>query len=168
MATTETLSAWLRDAHAMESATVDNLDKQVERLEHYPELQGRLRQHREESRRHAEQVKHCLERLGADTSMIKDIGTRFMGKVQSYVAGATPDEVVKNCIASHAFEHFEVASYTSLIGAAEACGQPEVKQVCEEIRREDEAMADWLAQNLPNITQQYLHREASEQPTAKA
>lgn len=39
------LQAWLRDAHAMERATVDNLDRQLRRLRDYPELHGKLLEH---------------------------------------------------------------------------------------------------------------------------
>ena len=36
----------------------------------------------------------------------------------------TSDEVVKGGSASYAFEHFEIANYRALIGAADHLGEP--------------------------------------------
>ncbi len=43
----ETLLQWLRDAHAMESANVDHLQLQLKRIDSYPQLEQRIRQHLE-------------------------------------------------------------------------------------------------------------------------
>ena len=37
--------AWLRDAHAMEVGTLDDLERLARRVEHYPQLKARLEQH---------------------------------------------------------------------------------------------------------------------------
>jgi ferritin-like metal-binding protein YciE len=77
------------------------------------------------------------------------------------------DEVMKGSIASTAFEAMEVASYRILIATAEQVGDMETKRVCEQILREEEAMEDWLKQNLPTLTQHYLRREETPGATAK-
>jgi ferritin-like metal-binding protein YciE len=41
----QTLIAWLRDAHAMERASVDSLDRMADRLVRFPELAAGLREH---------------------------------------------------------------------------------------------------------------------------
>jgi ferritin-like metal-binding protein YciE len=41
----ETLLTWLRDAHAMEVGTLDNLRRLVGRMESYPQFKARLEQH---------------------------------------------------------------------------------------------------------------------------
>jgi ferritin-like metal-binding protein YciE len=118
----ENLKDWLRDAHAMERATIDNIERLVERLEGHPELSNRYRQHLDESRQQLQRLEQCLGRLGTDASVVKDTATRMLGIFQVYATGATPDEPVKHCLAGYAYENFEIASYTSLIGAAEVCG----------------------------------------------
>ena len=45
----ENLLDWLRDAHAMEQQAESMLKGQAERLEHYPELKGRIVRHIEET-----------------------------------------------------------------------------------------------------------------------
>jgi ferritin-like metal-binding protein YciE len=61
----------------------------------------------------------------------------------------------------------EIASYKILIATAEQVGDQETKRVCEEILHEEEAMADWLEQNVPSLTKQYLRREETPGATAK-
>lgn len=153
------LVTWLRDAHAMESSTVDNLEKQVKQAEGYPQLAARFNEHLQQERRSVELVEQCLDRMGEDTSTLKEMGMKFTSKIQSFMTGAAPDEVVKNCIAAYAFESFEIASYRSLIAAAEQCGEAEIGSTCKTILREEEAMADWLKDHIPEITRQYLRTE---------
>ena len=46
---------------------------------------------------------------------------------------------------------------------AEEAGEHHVGRILEENLREEEAMAAWLAWRLPEVTRQYLHREAAGQ-----
>jgi ferritin-like metal-binding protein YciE len=159
----ETLAAWLRDAHAMEHQAMEILEKQVGRLEHYPELRGKVREHLEQSHRQAERVEQCLELLGTETSSIKTGLGKMTGTAQQLSGLFASDEVMKGSIADYAFEHYEIACYRVLIAAATEAGAPEVARLCEQNLREEEAMAEWLAQRLPEVTRQYLQREATGQ-----
>lgn len=157
----ETLLAWLRDAHAMERATIDNLQRQIDRVGDYPQLEAKLKEHLGQSRDQLRRVEDCLHRLGADPSTVKDVTTRLTGIAQTWLAGIASDEIVKNCMATYAFENFEVAAYRALATAARDSGEYDVERVCEEILEEERAMADWLRQHLPEITRQYLQQEAT-------
>ena len=159
----ENLTAWLRDAHAMENQAIEILEKQGNRLEHYPELRAKVRTHLEESRRHAERVERCLHQLGTDTSSLKTAAGKLIGTAQQLAGLFASDEVLKSGIADYAFEHYEIASYRILIAAATEAGEHEVRRSLEENLREEEAMAEWLGQHLPEVTRQYLHREAAGQ-----
>ena len=162
----ENLTAWLRDAYAMENQAIEILEKQVSRLEHYPDLRAKVRSHLEESHRQAERVERCLHQLGTDTSGLKTALGKMVGTAQQLSGLFASDEVLKSGIADYAFEHYEIASYKMLIATAAEAGEHEVGRVLEENLREEEAMAAWLAQHLPEVTRQYLHREAAGQ-TAK-
>lgn len=155
----KTLLSWLKDAHAMEKAAIDILESQEGRMEHYPMLDEKVSEHLETSRRQAERVKGCIKRLGGDTSVIKQGIAKFMGNVGALTNAGAPDEAVKNGIANYTVEHFEIASYRALVAAAEEAGDDETRRVCEEILQEEEAMAEWLEQNLPQVTQEYLQRD---------
>ena len=85
----------------------------------------------------------------------------LIGNMQALGAAFVGDEVVKGAIGSYTFEHLEIATYRSLIGAAEDLGGEDIVRVCRDILRQEEAMADWLERRLPEITRRYLCRESS-------
>ena len=163
----ETLMAWLRDAHAMEQQAIEMLEKMAGRLEHYPELRAKIEEHLRQTHRQADMVRQCIERRGGSTSGIKDIAGKLVGTGQALSGLFVSDEVVKGGIANEAFEHYEMACYKTLIATAEEVGDQETKRVCEQIFREEEAMAAWLGEHLPQVTRQYLRREAAGHAEAK-
>ncbi len=61
-------------------------------------------------------------------------------------------------LADYASEHFEIACYRSLIAAAEEAGKPQVAEVCSEILEDEEAMADWIEEQIPEVTRLVLHQ----------
>jgi ferritin-like metal-binding protein YciE len=152
----EMLIDWLRDAHAMEKQAEQMLTNTARRLENYPELKARMERHLDQTRRQADLVRGCIERLGGDTSMIKDMTGQIAGLGQALSGLFVDDEVVKGSMASYVFEQMEIASYRTLMAAAEHCGDLETKRVCETILREEEEMADWLRNQLPDITVKFL------------
>src|SRR6516164_4451460 len=154
---THTLVAWLRDAHAMERATVDTLDHLAERLHRVqPELAAGFRQHWQESLGQVARIETCLKNLGSDTSTFKDLRSRFIGIAHAYAVEVLPDELVKDCLAAYASRHFEIATYISLAAAARNLEQPAVAQMCEENLQQERAMASWLEQEIPEATLEFL------------
>lgn len=154
----DTYVQWLRDAHAMEEQALTMLESLARRLEHYPELKARLQQHITETKSQREKLGRCLERHGG-SSTIKDTAGKLTAMMQGLSGLFVGDEVVKGAMASYAFEHFEISSYRTLIGAAGAVGDLETKRVCEEILKEEEAMATWLSDHLPQLAERFLERE---------
>jgi len=163
----ERLVQWLRDAHAMEEQAETMLGQTAQRLEHYPALKQRMEQHVEETRRQAERLKTCLERLDGGSSAFKDAAGKLLGFGQAMSGLFAGDEVVKASLASYTFEHMEIASYRMLIATAEQCGDAKTRRVCEENLAEEEAMAKWLEDNLEETTLAYLARESAPDTTAK-
>jgi ferritin-like metal-binding protein YciE len=162
MAHLETVIAWLNDAHAMENNLIQVLENHARDAKDHPQIQAKIQEHLEQTRRHAELVKGCVERLGGHTSAIKSGIGKVMGAVQGISTGPAQDELVKNALADYASEHFEIASYTSLIAAAHALGEQEIARVCQQILRDEQDMARWLEQQLPLVTQEFLGRKARE------
>lgn len=163
----ERLAQWLRDAHAMEEQAETMISSQVSRLENYPELRERFSQHLEETRSQARRVGECLERMGESTSTMKDASAKLLATAQGLSGVFAGDEVMKGSLASYTFEHMEIASYRILSAAAEEVGDLETKRVCEEILLEEEAMADWLEDHLPEVTHAFLMRDSQPGVTAK-
>ncbi|KAF1050231.1 ferritin-like domain-containing protein [Xylophilus sp.] len=149
---------WLRDAHAMEQQAEQMLSATAERVEHYPELQARLRSHLEETRGQARRLRAYLEAHGGDTSLVKDVTGRVAAFAQGVGTMAAGDEVVKIALASYHFEQLEIASYRILLAAAELLQDEDLRAVSAGNLAEEEAMAAWLLEQLPSITRQYLQR----------
>jgi ferritin-like metal-binding protein YciE len=157
----ETLIAWLNDAHAMEKSLAPVLENHAKDADLHPEMQVKLQEHLNETKQHAELVAGCIKRLGGSVSTVKSgLGT-VMGTVQGMSTGMAKDELVKNALADYAAEHFEIASYRSLIAAAEELGDQQTVGVCQQILRDEEEMAGWLEQHLPTITREYLAKQAN-------
>jgi ferritin-like metal-binding protein YciE len=157
----ETLLGWLNDAYAMERGLENVLENHANDAKDMPQAESRIRQHLEETRRHAELVQGLVERMGGSTSTVKTTMGKVTGFFQGMSTGASPDELVKNGLSDYAAEHFEIASYRALIEGARALGETEVVRVCEQILRDEQEMARWLEQSLPMLVQDYLGRGAT-------
>lgn len=150
--------AWLRDAHAMEEQALTMMEGMASRLENYPQLRARIRDHIEETEGQLAALAKLLDRKGAEPSLVKDAMGRVTAFAQSVSGVLTSDEVVKGTLASYAFENMEIASYRILITAAEQLGDAEAVEVFQRCLEQEEAMADWLASHSAEITRSFLSR----------
>lgn len=158
MDTRDTVVSWLKDAHAMEAAAVSSLERNIDRFKGYPTVQQKFREDLQQSKQHLQEIDQCLDRMGADRSMLKDMAMKFSGVMQPYVGAMSDDEVVKHLLAAQAYENFEVASYRSLAAAAEHIGEPQIKDMAERSLHQKKMMSEWIEQQLPTVTRQYLSR----------
>jgi len=146
----------LRNQHAVENQAVELLERQVGRLENYPEMVERMKQHIEESRTQAQRIEELLSGLGESHSALKDTVMSFMGNMAALAHTPASDEVVKNSFANYAFEHYEIASYKSLLTLAEAVGHSAASSPLHQSLREEEMMAEWIEQHLAPTTLKFL------------
>lgn len=163
----ENLLDWLRDAHAMEQQAEKMLKAQSERLEHYPALKARIDEHIQETLGQQQLLDQCLSRYDASSSTLKDLAGKLMAFGQGVGGMTMSDEVVKGAMSGYVFENIEIAMYTVLIAAAIAAGDKETQAACEQILPQEEAMAQWLKDHLPEITQAFLERSADPDLEAK-
>ena len=159
----ENLANWLRYAHSMEVGTLDDLENLARRIEHYPQLKARIEQHIQESHGQEQRLRELLSSMNESTSAVKETVTKIAGNVQAALGTLFADEMLKNAIAAYAFEHFEIGNYRALIATAEQVGETRAVAVLQQNLREEEEMARWLEQHLPEITRQYLQLDASGQ-----
>jgi len=151
----------LRNQHAVESQAVELLERQIGRLENYPEMADRMRQHLEESKQQATRIEELLAALNTSHSTLKDMVTSFMGNVAALGHASASDEVIKNTFANYAFEHYEIASYRSLLVVAEVAGQQTSASVLQQSLKEEQAMAQWIEDHLKPTMLRYVERYAS-------
>ncbi|MBM6593870.1 ferritin-like domain-containing protein [Microvirga pudoricolor] len=150
----------LQNAHALEKEAVQLMERQIERLEHYPEMERLLKTHLKETQGQIERLQDVLHAFGEDRSLLKDVATQFMGNMAAVAHVPMQDEILKNTFANHAFENFEIAAYKSLITVAEAAGHSKYVPALRQTLREEEKTAQAIYDQIEAITGKYLAREA--------
>lgn len=162
----ETFIEWLRDAHAAEKQALTILNGQAGRIENYPELQQRIRQHVTETEQQVALLDDLLARYGESGSLVKDAAGRMVALGQNLSGMIASDEIVKGALFSYAFEQMEIASYRILISTAETLGDAQAVAVLRQILSQEEQMAAWLLDHIPGVLHSFFQRlEAGE--TAK-
>jgi ferritin-like metal-binding protein YciE len=150
----------LRNTHALETEALQIMNRQVERLERYPEMEQKLRQHIRETEDQQRRIEEALHSLGEDRSLLKEAVMGFMGNLAALAHTPAGDEILKNTFANHAFENYEIAAYKSLITITEAAGQSRFVTGFQQSLREEESMARFIYENVEAITRKYLTLEA--------
>lgn len=154
----------LKNAHALEKEALGIMNRQIDRLEQYPEMADRLRQHVGETEEQIKRLDSVLMEMGESASAFKDAVLSMGGNMAALGHAAAGDEILKNTYANQAFENFEIASYRSLIVMAEAGSFTSARPLLETTLREEEAMAAWVAESIPMVTRRFLQlKEAGEQ-----
>ena len=154
----------LKNAHALEKEALGIMNRQIDRLEQYPEMADRLRQHVAETEEQIKRLDAILMEQGERASGIKDAVLGLGGNMAALGHAAAGDEILKNAFANQAFENFEIASYRSLIVVAEAGSFTSAVPLLQTTLREEEAMAAWVADSIPMVTRRFLQlKEAGEQ-----
>ncbi len=151
----------LRNQHAVEEQAISLLRRQVERLENYPEMEARMRQHIDESMQQAQRLDALLEEFGSSRSGLKDTAMSMVGNMAAMTHAMTQDEVLKNTFANYAFEHFEIASYKSLLDLSAMIGHQAGASALRQSLAEEEAMAQWIDAHLADTTRTYVGRYAA-------
>ena len=156
----ENLLDWLKNAYAMENAQVTVLEKHAKDAEDYTEVHDKIAEHAEQTKQHAETVRRCVQELGDDVSKVKSTMGQAGATFQNLGGSMSEDKLVKDTIADFAAENLEIASYNSIITAANELGEQRVVQACQKILEQEKAMANWLAQEVPVATREYLREQA--------
>jgi ferritin-like metal-binding protein YciE len=155
----DTFITWLRDAYAFEKKLVTELKAHAGEAADHPEIQTKIQQHIGQTERHAQIVQGILESLGSDISTIKTLVGQAAGAAMGMSTSLVGDTMVKNALAEFTMEHTEIASYVSLIAAAQHLGLTQHVEPLRQILRDEEAMADWLRNQIPVVTIHHLEHE---------
>ena len=156
----------LRNAHAVENQALSIMTPQVSRIENYPEVADRLRSHIDETHAQITRLEEILSGLDKSHSSLKDAALGLAGGMAAMSHSLAGDEILKNSFANYAFEHFEIASYKSLITLAEDGGYSAALPLLQATLTEEQRMAEWIDQSLPMITRRYAELSGEEGPLA--
>jgi ferritin-like metal-binding protein YciE len=146
----------LRNQHAVENQAIELLERQVGRLENYPEMASRMREHITESKEQASRLEELLAALDTSHSTVKDTMMSIVGNLAALMHAPAPDEVIKNTFANYAFEHFEIAAYKSLLTLAELTGDTRADRLLHQSLLEEEAMAQWIDRHIAQTTRTFV------------
>jgi ferritin-like metal-binding protein YciE len=149
--------AWLRDVHALEQSLEHVLQMQAKDAQQTPELLARLEQHLSETIRHKDMVGRALLSLDETPSGVKSMAAGVMGMMQGMTLAVFRDETLKCILTDYAMEHFEIACYRSLRVAATEAGFPAIAEMCEQILKDETAMAEWLEEQIPDFTRSHVN-----------
>jgi ferritin-like metal-binding protein YciE len=147
------------NAHALEKEALQIMQRQVERLERYPEMSQLLQTHIRETEEQIRRIDEILHAHGEDRSLLKDTITQIMGNMAAIAHVPMADEILKDTFANHAFENFEIAAYTSLIAMAHAAGHSVHVPALEQTLSEERKMAKAVHDMIEPITRRYLMLE---------
>jgi ferritin-like metal-binding protein YciE len=150
----------VENAHALEKEAIELMERQIERIEHYPEMRQILRQHVVETREQVRRLEGILEAFTTQRSVLKDVASKIMGTMAALVHAPAGDEILKDTFANHAFENYEIAAYKSLIAMAEAGGFVEHVPALQETLQEEQKTAKLVHDHIEAITLKYLARES--------
>jgi ferritin-like metal-binding protein YciE len=147
----------LRNAHALEHQALALMDRQIDHLAQYAEVEERLRSHRGETERQISRLEEILDSLGESHSAVKDAAMKLSGTLAALGHTFAPDEIIKNCFANFAFENYEVASYKALMVMAEQAGLAGAVPLLQQTLQEELAMAAFCDEILPTVVRKYLN-----------
>ena len=146
----------LKNTHALEMQALQIMERQVERLTRYPEMEEALRRHIEETHGQRTRLEEALQSLGESPSTIKEGILGFVGNMMALGHTPAQDEILKNAYANHAFENFEIAAYESLLTIGEAAGQGGSLTGLRQSLQEEEAMARRVRELIGPTTKRYI------------
>ncbi|WP_375391357.1 ferritin-like domain-containing protein [uncultured Sphingomonas sp.] len=151
----------LKDAHGVEHQALALIDRQLDRLTHYPEVADLLRRHRGETEGQIARIEEILDGFDAKPSALKDAALTLSGNLAALAHTVAPDEIIKNSFANHAFENFEIAAYTGLLALVDIGGFSRAKAALEQSLGEEQRTAQLILESIPAVTRKFLDLRAA-------
>ncbi|KTR90186.1 DUF892 family protein [Pantoea dispersa] len=147
---------WLRDAHAMEKHAESLLKAAASRLTDHPALQARIEQYLEQSRDQQQQVKTLLRQYDSSWSVLKESLGRMSAVGQAASDMLQDEEGIRVAVSSYVFCNYKIATYSTLLVAAEQAEEGEDVRIVRRILRQESQMAGWLLQLLPQAAEEAI------------
>jgi len=149
---------WMRDAHAMEEQSLKIFEDLDSRIESYPKFQRRIKEYLFNSRNQIDKIELSLDRNGASKSVLKDVAAKAVAFTQSISGVPLGDEIVKAVLSAYTFVHMKIGSYSILVAGAKALNDSQTLLMCEQVLADEIAMAQWLKENMTDVSEEYLRR----------
>jgi ferritin-like metal-binding protein YciE len=148
----------LDEAYAMEQNVLRMLDGMIKTTDD-PTMLDALEHHRAETQGHAELMRGRLEAHGATPSAVREVGGIVGALVKLPLDLVRGDKAGRNARDAFATEHMEIASYELLERIARRTGDEETVQACQQIKAQEQAMAQRIAETWDLVVEQSLREE---------
>ena len=148
--------ASLRNTHAAEQQGLQQMERQLDGLERYPEYAALLSRHIDVTRGQLNRIERALAEAGGDVSTVKEAVTSTAGTIGAAVHAMAQDETLKNLYAGYAYQFEQIAAYRSLAVIAQRAGYPQHDSWIQQSIREEEEAADAAADLIAPVTEHYL------------
>lgn len=99
--------------------------------------------------------------------MLKNAGAKITAIGQWFSCMFASDETIKRSLPRYTFEHIETASYSVLLAAAHTRDDTQLAETCRTSLAKEEAMAEWLKSEAPDLTREFLKRADSSTTVAR-
>jgi ferritin-like metal-binding protein YciE len=160
MADIKTLYATaLRNTHALETQGLQQMERQVDGLERYPDYAAVLRAHIGTTKGQIARLESALSDLGESSSSFKDAVTGLAGTIGAAAHALAGDETLKNLYAGYAYQFDQIAAYRSLAVFAQTAGFPQHVAGFEQAVDEETRGADAVERLIEPVTQKYIALE---------
>jgi ferritin-like metal-binding protein YciE len=153
------LVTYIQDAYAMENQIVEVLEKHEKQAQNFPDIQGMIHQHLEETKQHRQRMEECLANYNEKPSTMKGAGSNLVGNLLGMLSAGRTDTLAKNTRDEYVTEHLEIAAYGLLIATAEAYGDQGTIQACTLNLRDEVRTASLLEQQFPRIAMLALQQD---------
>lgn len=163
MTNREQFFKWIQNAYVMEKQIETVLERHEKDAEEYPEYQDLIREHKELTANQAERLHDILVAHDEDIPFVKEGLSKAMGFLEAEVGELAHDQIIKNWVAEHTTEHFEMATYMVILEACRMFNEHDIETMIATILREEEDAAKKLNDIMPSILSQYVSTLESEE-----
>jgi ferritin-like metal-binding protein YciE len=146
------------EAHAMEQNVLRMLDGMIQTTDD-PEIIDQLEHHKMETQRHSDLMEQRLQAHDASPSMVKQAGGILQALAKMPLDMVRGEKAGRNARDGYATEHLEIASYELLKRIAQKAGDEATANACEEIIKDERAMAEKIEQNWDRFAALSLQEE---------
>lgn len=153
----------LYDAEQQILASIDEIETETRSTS----FRNRIRQHRSETQRQIQNLQRCFELLGTDAPRTQSAVARALREDKRAFRREEPSPEaleIFNLDAATKTEHYEIASYRTLLDMAVALNVDDVRRLLEQNLQEEAAMSEWLSAHGPEILNEVQGAHAPVRP----
>ncbi len=124
------------------------LEQVARHIANYPEIKAQAEQLIQETHAQAAALQDYMEQRSGESIIVPKQPANSVQE-QSLSGAFVGSEAVKRALT-------EISTYNILLAAAESAGDSETRAVCDTIRRQEEAMLEWLRKFLGAATETHI------------